>query len=129
LQVDPGGYVAITGPSGAGKSTLLAVLGGLDRPQAGAVVVGDHDLHHLGRNKLADFRRRTVGFVFQHFGLLENLTAAENVELACTLAGTRPRSRRARAAELLAAVGLADRADHRPAELSGGERQRVAIGR
>src|SRR5437762_1683119 len=80
LQVDAGGYVAITGPSGAGKSTLLAVLGGLDKPQTGAVVVGDQDLHHLGRNRLADFRRGTIGFVFQHFGLLENLTAAENVE-------------------------------------------------
>jgi ABC-type lipoprotein export system ATPase subunit len=129
LQVEPGGYVAITGPSGAGKSTLLSVLGGLDAPQAGAVVVGDHDLHHLSRNHLADFRRQTVGFVFQHFGLLESLTASENVELACTLAGMPARHRRARAAELLTAVGLDERADHRPAALSGGERQRVAIGR
>jgi putative ABC transport system ATP-binding protein len=129
LQVEPGGYVAITGPSGAGKSTLLSVLGGLDTPQAGAVVVGDHDLHDLRRNQLADYRRQTVGFVFQHFGLLESLTAIENVELACTLAGMPARQRRARAAELLAAVGLDARADHRPVALSGGERQRVAIGR
>jgi putative ABC transport system ATP-binding protein len=129
LDVEPGGYVAITGPSGAGKSTLLAILGGLDAPQDGAVVVGGHDLHHMGRNQLADFRRQTVGFVFQHFGLLESLTAAENIELACTLAGIGARARRERAAELLDAVELRARADHRPAELSGGERQRVAIGR
>jgi ABC-type lipoprotein export system ATPase subunit len=129
LQVEPGGYVAITGPSGAGKSTLLSILGGLDAPKAGTVVVGDHDLHHLRRNQLADYRRQTVGFVFQHFGLLESLTAAENIELACTLAGVAPKRRRARADELLHAVELHHRADHRPAELSGGERQRVAIGR
>jgi ABC-type lipoprotein export system ATPase subunit len=129
LQVEPGGYVAITGPSGAGKSTLLSILGGLDAPQAGTVVVGDHDLHHLRRNQLADYRRQTVGFVFQHFGLLESLTAAENIELACMLAGVAPKQRRARADELLRAVELGDRADHRPAALSGGERQRVAIGR
>src|SRR5690606_18425190 len=110
LVVDAGEHVVVTGASGSGKSTLLALLGGLDQPQSGAVEVGGHDLHRLSRNALADYRRRVVGFVFQHFGLLDTLTAAENVELAATLAGLRPRARRARATELLDAVGLGPRA-------------------
>jgi putative ABC transport system ATP-binding protein len=129
LDLPAGGYAAVTGPSGAGKSTLLSVLGGLEPLQAGVVRVGDTDLARLSGDNLAAYRRATVGFVFQHFGLLEALTAAENVELAGTLAGLRPGPRRRRAAELLDAVGLADRADHRPLQLSGGERQRVAIAR
>ena len=129
LDVPDGGYAAITGPSGAGKTTLLALLGGLEKPQDGLVDVGGQDLTGLGGDELAAYRRATVGFVFQHFGLLETLTAAQNVELAGTLAGTSPADRRARAAELLDAVGLADRAGHRPSRLSGGERQRVAIAR
>jgi ABC-type lipoprotein export system ATPase subunit len=129
LAVDAGEHLVITGVSGSGKSTLLALLGGLDHPQSGTVVVGGHDLHRLSRNALADYRRQTVGFVFQHFGLLDTLTAAENIELAGTLAGRRPRERRARAAELLDAVGLTDRAEHMANELSGGERQRVAVAR
>jgi predicted ABC-type transport system involved in lysophospholipase L1 biosynthesis ATPase subunit len=129
LHVDADDHVVITGSSGSGKSTLLAVLGGLDAPQLGRVVVAGHDLHRLGRNALADYRREIVGFVFQHFGLLDTLTAAENVELACMLAGQAVRHRRRRAAELLDAVGLADRCDHRTSELSGGERQRVAVAR
>jgi ABC-type lipoprotein export system ATPase subunit len=129
LSVGPAEHLVITGVSGSGKSTLLSLLGGLDRPRSGTVMVGDHDLHRLSRNGLADFRRETVGFVFQHFGLLDTLTAAENVELALTLAGGRPRERRARAADLLDAVGLTTRADHRATELSGGERQRVAVAR
>jgi ABC-type lipoprotein export system ATPase subunit len=129
LSAEPGEHLVVTGVSGSGKSTLLALLGGLDRPQTGSVVVGGHDLHRLSRNALADFRRETVGFVFQHFGLLDTLTAAENVELAGTLAGRRPRDRRHRAAVLLDAVGLAGRAEHRAGELSGGERQRVAVAR
>jgi putative ABC transport system ATP-binding protein len=129
LHVDADDHVVITGSSGSGKSTLLAVLGGLDPPQSGRVVVAGHDLHRLGRNALADYRREIVGFVFQHFGLLDTLTAAENVELAGTLAGQSARLRRKRAAELLDAVGLADRSDHRTSELSGGERQRVAVAR
>ena len=129
LDVDAGGYVAVTGPSGAGKSTLLSVLGGLEALQEGDATVGGVDLAGLAGDDLAAYRRTTVGFVFQHFGLLETLTAAENVELAATLAGVRPAARRARAAELLDAVGLADRARHAPLQLSGGERQRVAIAR
>jgi ABC-type lipoprotein export system ATPase subunit len=129
LDVAPGGLVSITGASGAGKSTLLCLLGALDRPQAGSVVIGGHDLSDASRDELADFRRTTVGFVFQHFGLLDTLTAAENVSLACTLAGARSRVGRARAEELMHAVGLGHRLDHTPSRLSGGERQRVAIAR
>ncbi len=129
LALRPGGYLAVTGASGAGKSTLLAVLGGLERPDEGRVEVAGVDVTGLAGDALAAYRRATVGFVFQHFGLLDTLTAAENVELACTLAGIPPARRRARAAELLDAVGLGARARHRPAALSGGERQRVAIAR
>ncbi|HEY1330733.1 MAG TPA: ABC transporter ATP-binding protein [Actinomycetota bacterium] len=129
LEIPPGGYCALTGPSGSGKSTLLALLGGLDRVQAGTVRVGAADLAELSGDGLAEYRRSTVGFVFQHFGLLDPLTAAENVELANALAGVAPASRRARAAELLDEVGLGDRGSHRPVQLSGGERQRVAIAR
>jgi putative ABC transport system ATP-binding protein len=129
LDLPAGGYAAVSGASGAGKTTLLAVLGGLERPDRGEVLVGACDVARLGGDELAEYRRSTVGFVFQHFGLLDTLTAAENVELACTLAGVGPSRRRARAAELLAGVGLSARARHRPAALSGGERQRVAIAR
>lgn len=129
LDVAPGEHVAVVGRSGSGKSTLLSLLGGLEPPQEGQLSVGDHDLETLTGDDLAAFRRETVGFVFQHFGLLEALTAEENVELAGTLCRTGRRARRRRAQELLAAVGLEDRADHRPAALSGGERQRVAVAR
>lgn len=129
LDVPPGGFVAITGASGAGKSTLLCLLGALDAPQTGSVVIDGHDLSHASRDELANFRRVTVGFVFQHFGLLDTLTATENVALACTLAGVGARAGRQRAESLLDAVGLGDRFDHPPTRLSGGERQRVAIAR
>ena len=129
LDVEPGGYVAVIGASGAGKSTLLALLGGLDASQSGQIEVGGHDLHGLSRNGLADFRRDTVGFVFQHFGLLETLTATENVALARSLAGASARASTRDALAMLDAVGLAARGDHAPAALSGGERQRVAIAR
>jgi putative ABC transport system ATP-binding protein len=129
LDVEPGDHVALVGPSGAGKSTLLALLGGLEPPQSGTLVVDGHDLATLSGDGLAEFRRRTVGFVFQHFGLLDTLTAAENIELAVMLDGVGRRDRRGRALELLDSVGLADRAGHVPGQLSGGERQRVAIAR
>ena len=128
-SVAAGEFVAVTGRSGTGKTTLLSILGGLDRPQSGEVRVGTTDLATLGGNALADYRRSTVGFVFQDFGLLSPLSAIENVELALAFASVRGARRRRRAHELLDAVGLADRAGHRPAALSGGESQRVAIAR
>jgi putative ABC transport system ATP-binding protein len=130
LDIAEGEYVSLVGPSGSGKTTLLSLLGGLERPQQGEVVVGGRDLTTLSGDDLADFRRGIVGFVFQHFGLLETLTARENVELALTLAGVkRLEGRRREANRLLERVGLAGRSDHRPSHLSGGERQRVAIAR
>jgi len=129
FQVASGTTVAITGASGSGKTTLLSVLGGLDRPQDGTVTVGGHALAGLGRDELAHYRRDVVGFVFQDFGLLGQLTALENVELALTFAHASRRRRRARARDLLDAVGLDARAGHRPHALSGGEKQRVAIAR
>ena len=129
FRVDRAGYVSLVGPSGSGKTTLLSIIGGLEHPQAGRVEVAGHDLSELRGDRLAEFRRTTVGFVFQHFGLLEALTATENLELTLTLSGIRPARRRQRAEALLERVGLTDRMDHRPHELSGGERQRVAIAR
>src|SRR5215472_5259947 len=129
LDLPAGGYLALMGPSGAGKSTALALIGGLERPQQGTVVVGGYDLTRLTGDELAHYRRRTVGFVFQHFGLLGTLTAHENVALAMALDGLGAAERRARAQDLLDAVGLGPRAQHFPAALSGGERQRVAIAR
>ena len=129
LDVPAGGYIALTGRSGAGKSTLLSLVGGLESPSGGSIDVGGSPVGHLRGAALADYRRDTVGFVFQHFGLLDALTAVENVELSLTLARAPRAERRARAATLLDAVGLGERLDHRPRALSGGERQRVAIAR
>jgi predicted ABC-type transport system involved in lysophospholipase L1 biosynthesis ATPase subunit len=129
FEVATGTTVAITGASGSGKTTLLSVLGGLDRAQDGTVMVGGHALADLGRDEMARYRREVVGFVFQDFGLLGQLTALENVELALTFAHASRRRRRARARELLDAVGLGERVGHRPRALSGGEKQRVAIAR
>jgi ABC-type lipoprotein export system ATPase subunit len=129
LEVEEGDRVAISGRSGAGKTTLLALLGGLERLQHGSLWVGGIDVASLAGDDLAAYRRETVGFVFQHFGLLDSLTALENVELALSVAAVAPRARRARARDLLGRVGLGERADHLPRALSGGERQRVAIAR
>jgi putative ABC transport system ATP-binding protein len=129
FEVEQGGYTSLMGPSGSGKTTLLSLIGGLEHPQNGRVTVAGHDLSSLAGDRLAEFRRSSVGFVFQHFGLLEALTALENLELTLTLSGVRRPERRRRAVELLEQVGLADRISHRPFELSGGERQRVAIAR
>jgi len=127
LEIPAGGYVALTGPSGAGKSTLLSLIGGLERPQSGTLMVGQHDLRALLVDELAAYRRATIGFIFQHFGLLDLLSARENIELAASLSAS---SRgRLPARDLLEEVGLLDRAEHRPGQLSGGERQRVAIAR
>jgi putative ABC transport system ATP-binding protein len=129
LEIDAGSRVAIMGHSGAGKTTLLALIGGLEAVQDGSIVVGGQDVSRLRGDGLARYRRETVGFVFQHFGLLGTLTAAENVELAMTFGTDGRTARRERARALLDAVGLADRASHRPAQLSGGEAQRVALAR
>ncbi|GLX03875.1 ABC transporter ATP-binding protein [Microbispora sp. NBRC 16548] len=129
LEVPAGQTLAVTGPSGCGKSTLLQLLGGLDRPSEGEVWLGGRRIDHLGERALARLRRRAVGFVFQAYQLMHELSAAQNVELPALLAGASPRAARHRAAELLHQVGLAGRARHLPSELSGGQRQRVAIAR
>lgn len=129
LDVDAGEYVAIVGPSGSGKSTLLTLLGGLDTPTAGDVAILGTSLTTLDDRQLTRLRLERIGFVFQRFHLLAVLSARENVELPLAERGVGPAARRARATELLAYVGLADRAEHRATQLSGGEMQRVAIAR
>jgi putative ABC transport system ATP-binding protein len=129
LEVGRGESVAIVGPSGCGKSTLLYLLGGLERPSAGSVRLAGRALERMPETALARLRRHDVGFVFQAFHLVDELTALENVELPALLAGASPRAARTRARELLEEVGLADRAEHLQSALSGGQRQRVAIAR
>jgi len=129
LDVAAGETVAVMGPSGCGKSTLLHLLGGLERPSAGELRLDNARLDQLGEHSLARLRRTSIGFVFQAFHLVEELTAAENVELPALIAGHSPRAARVRSEELLEHVGLRDRAHHLPSALSGGERQRVAIAR
>jgi putative ABC transport system ATP-binding protein len=129
LSVQPGEYVSVVGPSGCGKSTLLHLLGCIDVPTTGSVVVDDVDVSTLTDSARSALRLRRIGFVFQRFFLLPMLTAWENVELPQAEAGVSRAERRQRTRELLEYVGLAARASHRPAELSGGEMQRVAIAR
>jgi putative ABC transport system ATP-binding protein len=129
LDVAAGETLAVMGPSGCGKSTLLHLLGGLDRPTAGEIWLAGQRVDRLTERALARMRREAVGFVFQAFHLMDELTAVENVELPALLAGRAPRAARRLAAELLERVGLADRATFLPAALSGGQRQRVAIAR
>jgi putative ABC transport system ATP-binding protein len=129
LTVRPGEFLAVVGSSGSGKSTLLNVLGFLDHPTAGAYRFEGHDVGGLGRRARARLRNRKLGFVFQGFNLLPRHTALENVGLPLVYAGVAPGQRRARARDLLALVGLADRAHHLPHQLSGGQQQRVAIAR
>ena len=129
LDVGPGETLAVMGPSGCGKSTLLHLLGGLDRPTDGEIRLAGQQLGRLSEKGLARLRRASVGFVFQAFHLMEELTTAENVELPALLDGRSPRAARRRAADLLEQVGLSDRARHLPSQLSGGQRQRVAIAR
>ena len=129
LEVTRGETLAIMGPSGCGKSTLLHLLGGLDRPTGGELWLDGRRIDRLRERGLANLRRREVGFVFQAFHLMDELTARENVELPALLAGRSQRGARTRALELLDQVGLADRGGHLPSALSGGQRQRVAIAR
>jgi putative ABC transport system ATP-binding protein len=129
LDVPTGQTLAVMGPSGCGKSTLLHLLGGLQRPTDGEVWLAGRRIDTMSERSLARLRRDSVGFVFQAFHLMDELTAVENVELAALLAGQSPRRARKRAMYLLDRVGLADRATHLPSALSGGQRQRVAVAR
>jgi ABC-type lipoprotein export system ATPase subunit len=129
LEVAAGETLAVMGPSGCGKSTLLHLLGGLERPSAGEIWLKDRRTDKLGEKALARLRRHAIGFVFQAFHLMDELTAVENVELPALLAGRSPRAARRRAVELLDRVGLSGRTGHLPSALSGGERQRVAVAR
>ncbi len=128
LDVHQGDYLSILGPSGSGKSTLLNLIGALDRPTSGTIEIDGIDIGTLNDNQLAELRSR-VGFVFQFFNLIPRLSAIGNVELPLTIAGVPRNERRQRAENILAAVGLEGRFEHRPSELSGGERQRVAVAR
>ncbi|MDX6332834.1 MAG: putative transport system ATP-binding protein [Streptosporangiaceae bacterium] len=129
LDVAPGETVAIMGPSGCGKSTLLHLLGGLERPSAGEIDLAGDRVNGISERALAHLRRTAIGFVFQGFYLMDELTAIENVELPGLLAGRSPKAARTRARQLLEQVGLADRTGFLPSALSGGQRQRVAIAR
>ena len=129
LSIPTGEFIAIMGPSGSGKSTLLYLLGGLDRPTSGDIKVAGHTISTLDSAALAAFRSHMVGFVFQAFHLVPTLTALENVGLPGVFRGIPRDQRNQRAIKLLAALNMADRADHRPSQLSGGQQQRVAIAR
>ena len=129
LHINKGEVVSIVGPSGAGKTTLLQIIGTLDRPDTGSVVVDGIDTTTLSSKHLADFRNRHLGFVFQFHQLLPEFTAIENIMIPAYIAGTSQSKAKQRAKELLEFMGLADRATHKPNELSGGEKQRVAVAR
>lgn len=129
LEVDPGEFVVVMGPSGSGKTTLLTLLGGLDRPQSGDVILNGQRYSKLSENGLARVRRYHLGFVFQFFNLIPHLTALENVMLPMRFSGMSKRQMIDRARQLLKMVGLEERQNHKPLELSGGEQQRVAIAR
>jgi len=129
LEIPDGEWLAIQGPTGHGKSTLLQILGGLDRATSGSVDFDGRNLTKLGEGAMTTMRAQSIGFIFQTFNLIPTLSAQENVETALVPLGVSNASRKARAAEALASVGLADRAKHLPTELSGGQQQRVAIAR
>ena len=129
LHINKGEIVSIVGPSGAGKTTLLQIIGTLDKPDSGSIVIDGIDVSNLSKAKLSDFRNRHLGFVFQFHQLLPEFTALENIMIPAFIAGTRQSEAKERAMELLKFMGLEDRAGHKPNELSGGEKQRVAVAR
>ena len=129
IEIDDGEIVCLAGPSGSGKSTLLNLLGGVDKPTSGKIIINGNDLTKMSENELSDFRLRNVGLIFQFFNLISTLTAKENVEFPLVLANVPKVEMDSRAVELLELVGLGHRVDHKPEELSGGEQQRVAIAR
>ena len=129
LHIDKGEVVSIVGPSGAGKTTLLQIIGTLDKPDSGSIMVDGIDVSSLSTKKLSDFRNQHLGFVFQFHQLLPEFTALENIMIPAFIAGKNRKEAKERAEELLAFMGLSDRASHKPAELSGGEKQRVAVAR
>jgi putative ABC transport system ATP-binding protein len=129
LSIEDGEFTALVGPSGSGKTTLLQLIGLLDKPTTGNVTINGKDATNLNRNQRADLRKNAIGFVFQFFALIPTLTAYENVEMPLLLNGTKAADRKKRVNEMLEAVGLADRAHHRPDQLSGGQQQRVAVAR
>lgn len=129
LHINKGEIVSIVGPSGAGKTTLLQIIGTLDKPDSGSIVIDGIDVSNLSKAKLSDFRNRHIGFVFQFHQLLPEFTALENIMIPAFIAGTSQSEAKERAMELLKFMGLEDRASHKPNELSGGEKQRVAVAR
>ncbi len=129
LSIERGEMLALMGPSGSGKTTLMNVVGGLDQPDAGRIIIDGEDITHFDGNRLAQYRQRQVGFVFQSFNLIASMTALQNVEFPMIFAHVSPSKRKRRAEALLKAVGLGDRMDHKPTELSGGQQQRVAMAR
>lgn len=129
LHINKGEVVSIVGPSGAGKTTLLQIIGTLDKPDSGSVIVDGIDVGSLSIGKLSDFRNQHLGFVFQFHQLLPEFTALENIMIPAYIAGRKTKEAHQRAEELLAFMGLSDRASHKPNELSGGEKQRVAVAR
>jgi putative ABC transport system ATP-binding protein len=129
LTIEEGEFTALVGPSGSGKTTMLQLMGCLDRPDSGIVRINQQDVTHLNADQRAELRGRVIGFIFQFYALVPVLTAYENVELPLLLTGVSAKERRDRVLEMLDAVGLANRADHRPNQMSGGQQQRVAIAR
>ena len=129
LTIEPGEFTALVGPSGSGKTTTLQLMGCLDKPDSGAVLINGEDVTRFNANKRADLRREEIGFIFQFFALVPVLNAYENVELPLLLNGVGSKERKERVTAMLESVGLADRAKHRPDQLSGGQQQRVAIAR
>lgn len=129
LEVSAGEFVALCGASGSGKSTLLNLIGGLTKPTSGSIIVNSIEITKLDENKLCLFRQKNLGFIFQSYNLLPNLTALENVELSLIFAGVPARQRKEQAEQILEQVGLKERMHHKPAELSGGQQQRVSVAR